>query len=48
MNAMVVSLGDNLSASILVTLFLQELGVDSVIVKTASEDHGRAMRSFLL
>ena len=40
---MVVSLGDNLSSSILVTVFLQELGVDSVIVKITSQDHGRAI-----
>jgi len=43
MNAVVVSLGDNLSASILATLFLRELGVENVIVKTTSEDHGRAI-----
>jgi trk system potassium uptake protein TrkA len=43
MDAVVVSLGDNLSASILVTLFLRELGVENIIVKIMSEDHGRAL-----
>ena len=43
MDGVVVSLGENLSASILVTLFLRELGVENVIVKITSEDHGRAL-----
>lgn len=43
MNAVVVSLGDNLSASILVTLFLREIGVENIIVKITSEEHGRAL-----
>jgi trk system potassium uptake protein TrkA len=43
MDGVVVSLGENLSASILVTLFLRELGVENIIVKIASEDHGKAL-----
>jgi len=43
MDGVVVSLGENLSASILVTLFLRELGVENIIAKIASEDHGRAL-----
>jgi len=43
MDGVVVSLGENLSASILVTLFLKELGVENIIVKITSEDHGRAL-----
>jgi len=43
MDGVVVSLGENLSASILVTLFLRELGVENIIVKITNEDHGRAL-----
>jgi trk system potassium uptake protein TrkA len=43
MDGVVVSLGENLSASILVTLFLKELGVENIIAKITSEDHGRAL-----
>ena len=43
MDGVVVSLGENLSASILVTLFLRELGVENIIAKIISEDHGRAL-----
>ena len=43
MDGVVVSLGENLSASILVTLFLRELGVENIIAKITSEDHGRAL-----
>jgi trk system potassium uptake protein TrkA len=42
-DGVVVSLGENLSASILVTLFLKELGAENIIVKITSEDHGRAL-----
>jgi trk system potassium uptake protein TrkA len=43
MDGVVVSLGENLSASILVTLFLREIGVENIIAKIISEDHGRAL-----
>ena len=43
MDGVVVSLGENLSASILVTLFLKELAVENIIAKITSEDHGRAL-----
>ncbi|RLB06534.1 MAG: TrkA family potassium uptake protein [Deltaproteobacteria bacterium] len=43
MDAVVVSLGDDLSSSILVTLFLRDIGVKNIIVKIMSEDHGRAL-----
>ena len=43
MDAVVVSLGDDLSSSILVTLFLRDTGVKNIIVKIMSEDHGRAL-----
>jgi trk system potassium uptake protein TrkA len=43
MDAVVVSLGDNISSSVLVTLFLREIGTKNIIVKIASEDHGKAL-----
>ena len=43
MDGVVVSLGENLSASILVTLFLKELAVENIIAKITSEDHGKAL-----
>ena len=39
----VVSLGANISASVLVTLYLKDLHVENVYVKIISEDHGRAL-----
>jgi len=38
-----VSVGGNISASILITLFLKELDVPTIIVKATSEEHGRAL-----
>jgi len=39
----IVSIGENLEASILVTLLLQELGVKSIVVKALSEVHARVL-----
>ena len=39
----VVSLGANISASVLVTLYLKDLHVENVYVKIISEVHGRAL-----
>ncbi len=39
----VVSLGGNISASVLVTLYLKDLKVENIYVKIISEDHGRAL-----
>jgi trk system potassium uptake protein TrkA len=44
MDAVCVSLGDNLSDSILVTLHLKDLGVQRLLVKCFSETHGRVLR----
>jgi trk system potassium uptake protein len=42
-DAVVVSLGERMDASILVTLYLRELGVKHVVVKAVSEDHGKVL-----
>ncbi len=38
-DAAVVSLGDNMAGSILVTMFLKEIGVKRIIVKAISDEH---------
>jgi trk system potassium uptake protein TrkA len=42
-DTVIVSLGDNISASILVTLYLKDLDIQNIQVKIISEDHGRAL-----
>jgi trk system potassium uptake protein TrkA len=42
-DAVVVSLGEIMDASILVTLYLKELGVKRIVVKAVSEDHGKIL-----
>ena len=42
-DTVMVSLGDNISASVLVTLYLKDLGIQSISVKIISEDHGRVL-----
>jgi trk system potassium uptake protein TrkA len=42
-DTLIVSLGDNISASVLVTLYLKDLDVQTIYVKIISEDHGRAL-----
>jgi trk system potassium uptake protein TrkA len=42
-DAAIVSLGDNISASVLVTLYLKDLHIENIYVKIISEDHGRAL-----
>jgi trk system potassium uptake protein TrkA len=42
-DAVIVSLGDNISASVLVTLYLKDLDIQNICVKIISEDHGRAL-----
>lgn len=39
----IVSLGNNISASVLATLFLKDIHVEDVYVKIVSEDHGRVL-----
>ena len=39
----VVSLGERLDASILVTLYLKEMGVKRIVVKALSEDHAKVL-----
>lgn len=43
MDAVVVSLGENVSASTLVTLFLREMGVKRILVKAVNEDHAKIL-----
>jgi len=40
-DGVIVSLGSDMSASILITLYLKELGIKEVIVKVLNEDHGK-------
>ncbi len=42
-DVVIVSLGTNISASILVTLYLKDLQIENIYVKIISEDHGRAL-----
>ena len=42
-DAAVVSLGQRMDASILVTLYLVELGLKEIVVKALSEDHGKVL-----
>ncbi len=41
----VISFGEDLSASTLLTLHLKELGVQTVIVKVPNDDHRRVLKS---
>jgi len=43
LDAVVVSLGDQIDASILVTLYLRELRVKKIIAKAITEDHGKIL-----
>ena len=43
LNGVVVSLGDEMDASILVTLYLRELKVNNIIAKALTEDHGKIL-----
>ena len=42
-DAAVVSLGDHMDSTILVTLYLKELGLKKIVVKAISEDHGKIL-----
>jgi trk system potassium uptake protein TrkA len=42
-DAVIVSLGERMDASTLVTLYLKELGVKKIVVKAVSEDHGKIL-----
>lgn len=42
-DVVIVSLGDKIDASVLVTLHLKELGVKEIIAKAATEDHGKIL-----
>ncbi len=40
----VVSLGEKLDASILVTLYLKEMGIEKIVVKALTEDHAKVLK----
>lgn len=40
----VISLGDEMEVSILVTLYLREMGLTNIMVKAVSEDHGKILK----
>jgi trk system potassium uptake protein TrkA len=42
-DAVVVSLGERMDSSVLVTLYLRELGVREIVVKAVSEDHEKIL-----
>ncbi len=42
-DVVVVSLGGHIDASILVTLYLKELGVKEIVAKAVTEDHGKIL-----
>lgn len=42
-DVVIVSLGDRIDASVLVTLYLKELGVKEIIAKASTEDHGKIL-----
>jgi trk system potassium uptake protein TrkA len=44
MDAVVINMGDNASASTLVTLFVKELGANRIVVKASNIDHGKILR----
>ena len=43
MDAVIVSVGDKIDMSILITLYLKELKVRNIIVKAITEDHGKIL-----
>lgn len=43
-DAVVVSIGSDVSSSVLLTLHLQELGVKKVLAKAVNEDHAKVLR----
>jgi trk system potassium uptake protein TrkA len=43
MDAVIVSTGESIDHSILITLYLKELGVENILVKAVNEDHGNVL-----
>ena len=43
LDSVVVSLGEQIDASVLVTLYLREIHVKEIIAKASTEDHGRVL-----
>jgi trk system potassium uptake protein len=44
MDGVVVSIGSDISRSVLLTLYLQEIGVKKVLAKAVDEDHGKVLK----
>jgi len=45
MDANIVSMGGNANAATLITLYLREIQVKKIVVKTTNEDHGKILRN---
>jgi len=45
MDANIVSMGGNANSATLITLYLREMKVKKIVVKTTSEDHGKILRN---
>jgi len=45
MDANIVSMGGNANAATLITLYLREMKVKKIVVKTTNEDHGKILRN---
>jgi trk system potassium uptake protein TrkA len=45
MDANIVSMGGNANAATLITLYLREMKVKRIVVKTTNEDHGKILRN---
>ena len=43
-DAAIVSMGDNLEASILITLILKEMGIKEIVTKAVSDNHGKVLK----
>ncbi len=44
MDAVIVSIGSDVSVSVLVTLYLNEIGVKKVLAKAVNHDHGKVLK----
>lgn len=42
-DAVIISTGEDMAASVLMTMYVKELGVENIIVKAVSEDHARIL-----
>ncbi|RMD98314.1 MAG: TrkA family potassium uptake protein [Calditrichaeota bacterium] len=45
LDVVIVSMGDRIDSSVLTTLHLHELGVEEIVAKAVSEDHGKVLNA---